>query len=121
EKVMMWHHFSPRLEPWHETTPSALSELGLNLSLLLPEQDLPLPRRKRKAIELEPETYIDGLHCNRKLLEGVQFVKNLVIRKREQGQFFIDAFEEQAIQRVSDIQKVETEPLLGYKMIVSKR
>ncbi|GJR19568.1 hypothetical protein Tco_0968095 [Tanacetum coccineum] len=26
-----------------------------------------LPRRKRKAMELEPETYIVGLHCKREL------------------------------------------------------
>ncbi|GJU09925.1 hypothetical protein Tco_1132321 [Tanacetum coccineum] len=36
-----------------------------------------LAKRKRKAIELEPETYIVGLHCNRTLPEGVQFDKNL--------------------------------------------
>ncbi|GJT78253.1 hypothetical protein Tco_1044978 [Tanacetum coccineum] len=65
-------------------------ELGLDLTLPLLEQDPPLPKRKRKVIELEHETYIAGLHCNRTLPEEVY-----------------------------DIQKVETEPLLGYKMMVS--
>ncbi|GJW30192.1 retrovirus-related pol polyprotein from transposon TNT 1-94 [Tanacetum coccineum] len=70
--------------------------IGLDLTLPLPEHDPLLPRRKRKAIKLEPETYIDGLHCNRTLPEGVKFVKNLVIEKPKHGLFFIDAFGEEA-------------------------
>nr|GEV10325.1 ankyrin repeat-containing protein [Tanacetum cinerariifolium] len=31
---------------------------------------------KRKAMGLEPETYIAGLHCNRKLPKGAKFVNN---------------------------------------------
>ncbi|GJU41877.1 hypothetical protein Tco_1194834 [Tanacetum coccineum] len=49
-------------------------------------------KRKKKAIELEPETYIAGLHCNKTLPEGVKFMKNLVIEKPRHGLFFIDAF-----------------------------
>ncbi|GJV13839.1 hypothetical protein Tco_1355380 [Tanacetum coccineum] len=42
-----------------------LSEWGeLNAILLRSQANPSLPRRKRKAIELEPETYIAGLHCN---------------------------------------------------------
>ncbi|GJX79240.1 hypothetical protein Tco_0327389 [Tanacetum coccineum] len=71
-----------------------------------------LPRRKSKAIELEPETYIAGVHCNRKLPKGVEFVKNLVIEEPQHGLFFIEAFGEETFQRVSDIHNVETETLL---------
>ncbi|GJX17138.1 hypothetical protein Tco_0217970 [Tanacetum coccineum] len=41
------------------------NEVGLNLTLPLPEQDPSLPKRKRKSIDLEPKTYIVGLHCNK--------------------------------------------------------
>ncbi|GKA14558.1 putative reverse transcriptase domain-containing protein [Tanacetum coccineum] len=54
------------------------------------------PNKKRKAMELEPEAYIAGLHCNKKLHEGVPFKKNLVIEELEHGFFFIDAFGELA-------------------------
>ncbi|GJT71527.1 hypothetical protein Tco_1030813 [Tanacetum coccineum] len=60
------------------------------------EQDPSLPKRKRKAIELEPKTYIVGLHYNRLLPKGVEFVKNLVIENLEHGLFFIDSFGEEA-------------------------
>ncbi|GJY44178.1 hypothetical protein Tco_0432391 [Tanacetum coccineum] len=89
------------------------NELGLNLVLQLPEQDPSLPRRKRKSIELEPETYIVGLHYYRILHEGVTFVKNLVIEEPDHGLFFIDAFGEPTFQRMDDIHKVETDTLLG--------
>ncbi|GJY68812.1 hypothetical protein Tco_0471794 [Tanacetum coccineum] len=55
------------------------NELGLNITLSLPEHDTSLPKRKRKAIELEPKTCIACLHYNRTLPEGVQFVKNLMM------------------------------------------
>nr|GEX44769.1 hypothetical protein [Tanacetum cinerariifolium] len=64
-------------------------ELGLNLALPLPEQDPSLLKHKRKAMKLEPKTYI------------------------------VDAFGEPAFQRVNDIQKMETETLLGNKVIAS--
>ncbi|GKE30817.1 hypothetical protein Tco_1446201, partial [Tanacetum coccineum] len=62
------------------------NETGLDLTLPLPEQDHSLPKRKRKAIKLEPETYIVGFHYNRTLLK-----------------------------RLSDINIVDTETLLFYK------
>ncbi|GKD95154.1 hypothetical protein Tco_1374991, partial [Tanacetum coccineum] len=82
-------HTSTSLSKKYERLKKIPNELGLDLTLPLPEQDPSLRRRKRKAIELELETYIDGLHYNRRLPEG----------------------------RVSDIQKVKTETLLGYKMV----
>ncbi|GJS50329.1 putative ribonuclease H-like domain-containing protein [Tanacetum coccineum] len=66
-------------------------ELGLKLSFPLPKQNLSLPMRKRKAMELEHETYIIGLHCRKELPEG----------------------------RVDDVHKVETETLMGYKVMAS--
>ncbi|GKB99926.1 hypothetical protein Tco_0986063, partial [Tanacetum coccineum] len=94
-------------------------ELGLNLSLLILEQDPSLPKRKRKAMELEPKTYIAILHCRKELPEGVKFVNNLVIEQPKHGPFFIDAFCKEAFQRVNDVHKVETETLLGYKGMAS--
>ncbi|GKB87648.1 hypothetical protein Tco_0959920 [Tanacetum coccineum] len=96
-----------------------LKKLGLDLSLPLPEQDPSLPKKKRKTMELEPETYIIGLHCNKKLPEGVPFKKNLAIKEPEHGLFFIDAFGEPAFQMIIGIHKVETKTLLGYKVITS--
>ncbi|GJU39034.1 hypothetical protein Tco_1191991 [Tanacetum coccineum] len=68
-------------------------DLNLNTTLPLPEQDPSILRRKRKATELECETYIAGLHCNRLLPKGFQIVSN--------------------------IQKVETKTLLRYKIMAS--
>ncbi|GKB68699.1 hypothetical protein Tco_0930111 [Tanacetum coccineum] len=39
--------------------------------------------RKRKHMELEPETRIPGLECNRALPENVMFVNNMVIEEPE--------------------------------------
>ncbi|GJT30802.1 hypothetical protein Tco_0911077 [Tanacetum coccineum] len=91
--------------------------LGLDESLPLLEQDPSLRIRKRKAMELKHETYIAGLHCHRELPKGVKFVNNLVIKQH--GLFFINAFGEEAFQRVDDVYKVETETLLVYKVMAS--
>ncbi|GJR49884.1 hypothetical protein Tco_1400405 [Tanacetum coccineum] len=72
---------------------------------------------KRKAIELEPEVRITGLECNRSLPEGVQFVNNMLIEQTEHEIFFIDAFGDQAYQRVSDSHQVKIESLLGYMVM----
>ncbi|GJY99772.1 hypothetical protein Tco_0517202, partial [Tanacetum coccineum] len=82
-------------------------------------QDPSLLRRKRKAIELEPKTYIADLHYNRTLPERVSFMKNLVIEMHEHQIFFIDAFGEPAFQRMSDTQKVDTKTLFRYKVMAS--
>nr|GEW18163.1 protein kinase superfamily protein [Tanacetum cinerariifolium] len=103
----------------YEILKKTLEELGLDLSILLPEQDPSLLKKNRKAMELKPETYNAGLHCNRKLPEGVDFVKNLVIEVLDHGLFFIDAFEKPTFQRVNDIHNVETETLLGYNVMAS--
>ncbi|GJW31293.1 hypothetical protein Tco_0051325 [Tanacetum coccineum] len=95
-----------------------LGEHGINPSLLLYEQDPSLSSsRKRKALELEPEVRIAGLECNRSLLEGIMFVNNKVIKRPEHVIFFIDAFGDQAFQRISDIYKVEVKSLLGYMVM----
>ncbi|GJZ21670.1 hypothetical protein Tco_0558709 [Tanacetum coccineum] len=70
--------------------------------------------QKRKALELEPEVCIAGIECNKSLPEGIHFMNNKVIETPEHEIFFIDAFDEHAFQRVSDIHKVEVETLLGY-------
>nr|GEU94331.1 protein kinase superfamily protein [Tanacetum cinerariifolium] len=92
------------------------AELGLDLTLLLHEQDTSLLRRKRKAMELEPETYITGLHRKRELPKGVKFVRNLVIEEPEHELFFIWG---RSIKRVNDVHKVKTKTLLGYKVMAS--
>nr|GEV10816.1 hypothetical protein [Tanacetum cinerariifolium] len=49
-------------------------------------------RRKRKHIELEPETRNPRLECNRTLPENVLFVNNMVIEEPEYEIFFTDEF-----------------------------
>nr|GEV11752.1 hypothetical protein [Tanacetum cinerariifolium] len=44
-------------------------------------------RRKRKHMELEPETRIPGLECNRTLPENVMFVNNMVIEEPNDSLF----------------------------------
>ncbi|GKE36631.1 hypothetical protein Tco_1460036 [Tanacetum coccineum] len=52
-----------------------VKSLNIDESLPLTLQDLSkLPKRKRKAIELEPETYIVSLDCNRVVPKGVKFI-----------------------------------------------
>ncbi|GJX35421.1 hypothetical protein Tco_0246978 [Tanacetum coccineum] len=95
-----------------------LKRIRINESLLLHEQDTSLPSNyKRKAMKLEPETYIASLYYNHTLTEGFMFVNNKVIEEPEHGLFFIDLFGDPSFQRVSDIEKVETETLMGYKMM----
>ncbi|GKB79788.1 hypothetical protein Tco_0946683 [Tanacetum coccineum] len=75
--------------------------------------------RKRKHMELEPETRIPGLECNRALPENVPFVNNMVIEEPEYGIFFTDEFGDQAFQRWSDIDKVGMEAIVSYLVDVS--
>nr|GEW14249.1 hypothetical protein [Tanacetum cinerariifolium] len=74
-------------------------------------------------MELEPATYITGLHYRKEMLEGVKFVNNLVIEEPKHGLFFINAFEDEALQRVNDVHKTVKTPsqtsrgiLVGLKM-----
>nr|GEV49962.1 protein kinase superfamily protein [Tanacetum cinerariifolium] len=90
-------------------------EHEMNSTLPAPEQVPSLsPRRKRKALDMEPEVHITGLECNKSLCEGIPYVKNRVIKTPKHRIFFIDAFEKHAFQRVSDIYKVEVKTLMGY-------
>ncbi|GJR51836.1 hypothetical protein Tco_1402357 [Tanacetum coccineum] len=77
------------------------------------------PGRKRKHMELEPETRIHGLECNRSLSENVPFVNNMVIEEPKYGIFFTDEFRDQAFQRWSDIDKVGMEALVSYLVAAS--
>nr|GEX46890.1 wall-associated receptor kinase [Tanacetum cinerariifolium] len=85
----------------------------------LPLQDPSLPKssKKRKALELEPETYITGLDGDSSLPKIVKFKENKVIEEPEYGLFLIDEFFDPAFQRVGGIHKVETTTMLGYKMM----
>ncbi|GKE42893.1 hypothetical protein Tco_1470177, partial [Tanacetum coccineum] len=71
-------------------------------------------RKKQKHMELEPETRIPGLECNRALPKNVLFVNNMVIKEPEYGIFFTNEFGDQAFQRWSDIDKVGMEGLVSY-------
>ncbi|GJX22573.1 hypothetical protein Tco_0227018 [Tanacetum coccineum] len=60
--------------------------LNLDNSVPLPLQDSSLIKQsKRKTMELEPKTYIVGLHCNKVLPKGVKFKENRVIEELEFG------------------------------------
>nr|GEW54352.1 copia protein [Tanacetum cinerariifolium] len=77
------------------------------------------PGRKQKHMELEPETRIIELECNRTLPENVPFVNNMVIEEPEYGIFFTNKFGDQAFQRWSDIDKVGIEALVSYLVAAS--
>ncbi|GJY71550.1 hypothetical protein Tco_0475253 [Tanacetum coccineum] len=77
-----------RLKKIHE-------ELGIQSALpaLIPEQaPSQSSGRKRKHMELEPEIKVYGFECNRRLLKGVHFVNNMVIKEPEYVIFFTDVF-----------------------------
>ncbi|GJW62324.1 hypothetical protein Tco_0111659, partial [Tanacetum coccineum] len=85
------------------------------MNSLTPEQaSSQSSRRKWKHMELEPETRIPGLECNR-----APFVNNMVIEEPEYEIFFTDAFGDQAFQRWSDIDKVGMEALVSYLVAAS--
>ncbi|GJW97937.1 hypothetical protein Tco_0179745, partial [Tanacetum coccineum] len=65
--------------------------LNLDNSVPLSLQDFSLIKQsKRKTMELEPETYIVGLHRNKVLPKGVKFKENRVIEELEFGLMFMD-------------------------------
>nr|GFA72006.1 hypothetical protein [Tanacetum cinerariifolium] len=70
-------------------------------------------------MELEPETRILGLECNRTLPENVLFVNNMVIEEPAYGIFFTHEFGDQVFQRWSDIDKVGIEDLVSYLLAAS--
>nr|GEX90125.1 hypothetical protein [Tanacetum cinerariifolium] len=72
-----------------------------------------LSQRKQKHIELEPETRIPRLECNRTL------PNNMVIEEPEYEIFFTDEFGDQAFQRWSDIDKVRMLALVSYLVAAS--
>ncbi|GJY78567.1 hypothetical protein Tco_0484368 [Tanacetum coccineum] len=104
-----------RLKKIHE-------ELGIQSALpaLIPEQaPSQSSGRKRKHMELEPEIKVYGLECNRRLLKGVHFVNNMVIKEPEYVIFFTDVFGDQAFQRWNDIHKVGVDSLVSYLVMAS--
>ncbi|GKA33438.1 hypothetical protein Tco_0719867 [Tanacetum coccineum] len=97
-------------------------ELRIHFDLPAPAPEQASSRssgKKRKHMELKPETRIPGLECNRALLENVSFDNNMVIKKLEYGTFFTDEFRDQAFQRWSDIDKVGMEALVSYLVAAS--
>ncbi|GJS07350.1 hypothetical protein Tco_0364146 [Tanacetum coccineum] len=95
-------------------------ELRIHFALPTPEQTpLQVSGRKWKHMELEPETRIPGLECNRARLENVPFVNNMVIEEPEYGILFTDEFCDQTFQRRSDIDKVGMEALVSYLVAAS--
>ncbi|GKD39952.1 hypothetical protein Tco_1260159 [Tanacetum coccineum] len=98
-------------------------ELGIKSALpapaLSPEQASSISSKKRKHMELEPETKIYGLECNRALSENVPFVNNMVIDEPEYEIFFTDVFGDQALQRWSDIDRVGMKALVSYQVAAS--
>ncbi|GKD71892.1 hypothetical protein Tco_1325982, partial [Tanacetum coccineum] len=77
-------------------------ELGIQSALPAPKQaSSQTSGRKRKHIELEPETRIPGLECNRALPENVPFVNDMVIKEPD------------------DIEKVGMEALVSYLVAAS--
>nr|GEY69043.1 hypothetical protein [Tanacetum cinerariifolium] len=97
-------------------------ELGIHYALPAPVPKQASSRslgRKQKHMELEPETRIPGLECNRSLPKNVPFVNNMVIEEPEYGIFFTDEFGDQAFQRWSDIDKVWMEALVSYLVAAS--
>ncbi|GJU45374.1 hypothetical protein Tco_1202640 [Tanacetum coccineum] len=80
-----------------------------------------IPKKKNavKHVELEPETRIPGLECNRALPENVPFVNNMVIKEPKYVIFFTNKFGDQAFQRWSDVDKVGMEALVSYLVAAS--
>ncbi|GJW03670.1 hypothetical protein Tco_1562526 [Tanacetum coccineum] len=75
-------------------------ELGIQSALPAPEQaPSQASGRKWKHMELEPETRIPRLECNRALPKNVPFINNMVIEEPEYGIFFTGEFGDQAFQR----------------------
>nr|GFA16845.1 hypothetical protein [Tanacetum cinerariifolium] len=91
-------------------------QLLLLLLLLLNKPHLNPQERKG---ELEPEIKIPRLECNQALSKNIPFVNNMVIEELEHGVFFTDEFDDQEIQRWSDIDKVRMEDLVSYLVAAS--
>nr|GEX62990.1 copia protein [Tanacetum cinerariifolium] len=121
KKNAVVHDLMNSLSRRYKRIRTILEELGIKSTLPAPAP-APAPeqassqslRKKRKHTELEPETKIPGLECNRTLPENVLFVNNMVIEEPEHGIFFTDEFCDQAFQRWSDLDKVGMEVLVSY-------
>nr|GEU71160.1 retrovirus-related Pol polyprotein from transposon TNT 1-94 [Tanacetum cinerariifolium]GEU71315.1 retrovirus-related Pol polyprotein from transposon TNT 1-94 [Tanacetum cinerariifolium] len=84
-------HLMNSLSQRYERLRQIPRELGNQSALPAPEQaPSQTLGRKRKHMELDPETRIPGLECNRTLPENVPFVNNMVIKEPEYGIFFTD-------------------------------
>ncbi|GKE19308.1 hypothetical protein Tco_1426885 [Tanacetum coccineum] len=104
----------------YERLRKILEELDIQSALPAPKQaSSQTSRRKRKHMELEPETRIPGLECNRALPKNVPFVNNMVIEEPKYGISFTDEFGDQAFQRWSDIDRVGMEALVSYLVAAS--
>ncbi|GJW27694.1 hypothetical protein Tco_0044569 [Tanacetum coccineum] len=105
------------LSNMHAKLKKVAHSLNLDSSIPLPLQNPLLSKqKKRKAIKLELETYRVGIYYDKALPEGVSFKENMSIEHPEFGLMFMDEFRDLAFQRVSDINKVETNTLFNYKV-----
>nr|GEZ84311.1 hypothetical protein [Tanacetum cinerariifolium] len=78
----------------------AAESLNIDNSIPLPLQDPSKPKqRKRKTIELEHETFIDDLHYNRIVPQGVKFRENIALEEPGFGLLFIDEFGDPTFQK----------------------
>ncbi|GKE39860.1 hypothetical protein Tco_1463265, partial [Tanacetum coccineum] len=108
------------LEKRYERLNKIQKELGIQSALPAPVQAQSQSSGiKKKHMELEHEIRVLGLECNRSLPEGIPFVNNMVIEEPEYEMFFIDAFGDEAFQRMSDINKVRVDALLTYLVMAS--
>ncbi|GJX21780.1 hypothetical protein Tco_0226225 [Tanacetum coccineum] len=106
KKKAVVHDLINSLSQRYERIRRIPKELGIKSALPALEQaSSQSSRKKRKHIELEPETKIPRLECNQPLPERVPFVNNMVIEEPEHGIFLTDEFGDQAFQRWSDIDK----------------
>ncbi|GJY83154.1 hypothetical protein Tco_0496530 [Tanacetum coccineum] len=75
-KLLKW------LLKWLKKLIKTPMSLNIKESIPLPLQDPSIPKpsqKKRKAMALEHETFIVGIHCNKLVPEGVKFKENKVI------------------------------------------
>nr|GFB58763.1 hypothetical protein [Tanacetum cinerariifolium] len=82
KKNIVVKHLMNSLSRRYERLRQILREHIIQPALPAPEQaPSQTSRRKRKHMELEPETRIPGLECNRTLPENVMFINNMVIEE----------------------------------------
>ncbi|PWA68807.1 hypothetical protein CTI12_AA304710 [Artemisia annua] len=100
------HEPEIREEPFIEPTRVQMKHVRVK------EWDMMLPIQKKSGANVDE--FLKTLR--KRYEEGVKFRDGVVIEKPEHGIFFIDAFDEYAFQRVSDLEIVDTQTLFFYKI-----